>query len=147
MVRLPPPNVGLLLEAAVRLAYARVRLPFARFAAVPPGQVLPPPGAAELARARSVSRAMAAVACRSPARFTCLHRSLALWWMLRARGIACELRIGVRNGSEPLAAHAWVQVTGEPLNEAADVADHYRAFAQAVQPQGFRWPIRPDPLH
>jgi hypothetical protein len=39
---------------------------------------------------------------------TCLPRSLTLWWLLRQRGIASQLRIGVRKDGERVVAHAWV---------------------------------------
>jgi hypothetical protein len=52
---------------------------------------------------------------------TCLPRSLTLWWLLRQRGIASELRIGVRRDGERVLAHAWVvchdMVVGENEHE------------------------------
>jgi hypothetical protein len=59
----------------------------------------------------------------------CLGRSLVLWFLLRRRGIDAELVIGAeapRNGSLP--AHAWVEVSGEPVNDAPDVRARYGSF-------------------
>ena len=45
---------------------------------------------------------------------TCLVRSLALTRLLRSRGIAAELRIGVKT-ADGFHAHAWVEVAGVPI--------------------------------
>jgi hypothetical protein len=63
---------------------------------------------------RSVGWAVTAVARRFRAA-TCLVQALATEAMLRQRGLACELRIGVRlrrGSSMPLEAHAWVECNG-----------------------------------
>lgn len=62
-------------------------------------------------RALSLARALAAVGRRVPS--TCLHRALALVWLLRAHGLGAVLRIGVRTGD--FAAHAWVEHEGVVL--------------------------------
>lgn len=56
---------------------------------------------------------------------TCLERSLALWWMLRRRGIETELRIGARKDRGNLEAHAWLELNGAVLN---DDGGEYRDF-------------------
>jgi hypothetical protein len=48
---------------------------------------------------------------------TCLPRSLTLWWLLRRYGVEAELRMGVRNDSERIAAHAWVVCHGTAIGE------------------------------
>jgi Transglutaminase-like superfamily len=53
---------------------------------------------------------------------TCLPRSLTLWWLLRRRGVASELRIGVRRDGECIVAHAWVVCHGTVVGE----TDHDR---------------------
>jgi hypothetical protein len=45
----------------------------------------------------------------------CLAKALVLQWMLGRRGIASEVRIGVRRGDGPLRAHAWVERRGQVL--------------------------------
>ena len=70
----------------------------------------------------------------------CLIRSLYLWWLLRRRGVRCELRIGVRMVDGALAAHAWVEHAGIPVNDRDDVGDTFGAFDDAVSPSRFLQP-------
>lgn len=53
----------------------------------------------------------------------CLVRSLALFSILRNRGIAAQFVIGVR--SQPFAAHAWVQYGDTVLNDGAEQVSYY----------------------
>lgn len=135
LARWSPRHVVLIAEAAGRLVAARARLPFLAFAKLPAGRALPVASPRELAEARKLARALAAATNRSPIKLTCVHQSLALWWMLRARGIAGELRIGISNDPGPFAAHAWVQCADEALNETPDGVRRYRAFTEAVVPR------------
>ena len=57
---------------------------------------------------------------RSPA---CLQRSVALASMLRRRGIAADLQIGVQ--SLPFKSHAWVEVDGTVINDVPEVREVY----------------------
>lgn len=75
--------------------------------------------------AREAARLVHAAARLSPFPSTCLTRSIVLSRLLRRRGLAAEIRIGVRRGDGPFAAHAWVEVDGEPVNDGADVADRH----------------------
>lgn len=59
---------------------------------------------------------------------SCLVRSIALWWLLRRRGIPVEIRIGVRRRGERFEAHAWVEHFDCVLNDDADVADRFAPF-------------------
>ncbi len=59
--------------------------------------------------ANGIARLVAIAANHGPYRATCLRQSLALWWLLRRRGIPAELRIGVRKDDGDLKAHAWVE--------------------------------------
>jgi hypothetical protein len=59
---------------------------------------------------------------------SCLEESLALWWLLGRRGIASELRIGIKKDSPKFEAHAWVELGGAPLNEPETPHHHYAAF-------------------
>jgi hypothetical protein len=54
---------------------------------------------------------------------TCLAKSLVVRALLQRRGITAELRIGVCMEPSGLAAHAWVEVDGRPVNEAPGIAD------------------------
>jgi hypothetical protein len=51
----------------------------------------------------------------------CLVRSLTLARMLARRGVATDVRVGVRTDDQGFAAHAWVEWEGLPLNDTADV--------------------------
>lgn len=58
---------------------------------------------------------------------SCLPRSLVLWRLVRAQGAV--IRLGVaRPSSQSIAAHAWVELAGQPLNDAPDVAERYAAL-------------------
>jgi transglutaminase-like putative cysteine protease len=50
-----------------------------------------------------------------PRRALCLEQSLALFVLLRRRGIAAEFRLGVQ--PLPFYAHSWIEVEGSPVNE------------------------------
>jgi hypothetical protein len=58
--------------------------------------------------ARRLSRLVEAVASTMPWPTTCLHRALVTGRMMRSRGIASDITIGVRVDSAGFAAHAWV---------------------------------------
>jgi hypothetical protein len=74
----------------------------------------------------------------NPFNSTCLHRSLVLSRLLRTRGIANDLRIGVRRDETGgVAAHAWVEVNGVPLNDRPEVHQRFAAFES-----GFSSPLR-----
>ena len=85
---------------------------------------------------QTVSRiawAVSAVARRLPSRTTCLVEALAAEAMLRRRGFAPTLRIGVREpGSDAtlLEAHAWVECAGSVvIGGRANLAD-YAVFSE-----------------
>ena len=61
-------------------------------------------------------------------RATCLRRSLALWWLLRRRGLPAELRIGVARVEEQVQAHAWVELAGHVINDRSTVANDYAVY-------------------
>ena len=68
---------------------------------------------------------------------TCLTRSLLLRWLLRRYGTASDLRIGVRFEEGVLAAHAWVEKDGIPVNDRPEAVARYAAFDQPVTPKMF----------
>ena len=63
---------------------------------------------------------------------TCLTRSLLLGWLLRRRGVASNLRIGVRLTNGTLDAHAWVECDGIPVNDRPDVGTQFASFGDMV---------------
>jgi hypothetical protein len=60
--------------------------------------------------------------------FTCLERSLTLWWLLERQGIAANVRIGTRKGEGRFEAHAWVECAGVALDDPGEHEHGYAAF-------------------
>lgn len=58
----------------------------------------------------------------------CLEQSLVLWWLLRIRGIAAELRIGARKDMNRFEAHAWIEFHGKILNGWGEEHLHFAPF-------------------
>jgi Transglutaminase-like superfamily len=73
-------------------------------------------------------RAVHSAELHGPATPNCLERSLALWWLLRREGVDGELHIGARRDGARFAAHAWVELGGQVLNDDAEVHQHYARF-------------------
>ena len=109
-------GVGPLHDALVRVTSARV-----------PAQGDAGGGASE--RVGEVARVVAMAARHAPGDHTCLHRSMALWWMLRRRGFDGRLMMGVRKGDAAFEAHAWVNHAGVVLNDDPAVADRYESLS------------------
>jgi hypothetical protein len=59
---------------------------------------------------------------------TCLVRALALRWMLARHGIPSQLRIGANKSLEGLHAHAWVEIQGQAISEAAGTAEKFHVL-------------------
>lgn len=89
------------------------------------------PEASAIPLARTVAR-MEAAAARHLFRTSCLERSLALWWLLRRRGVSAELRVGARKQDRNFEAHAWVEVAGAVLSETDDTHLGFRPFEAPV---------------
>jgi len=53
---------------------------------------------------------------------------MVLWWLLQARGIAADLRIGARKETGRFEAHAWVETGGAVLNDADGEHIHFVPF-------------------
>jgi hypothetical protein len=78
---------------------------------------------------------MAAAAARNVFFGTnCLEQSLVLWWLLRRRGIAAELRIGARKEFQRFEAHAWVEVDSAVLNDTSAEHLHFVPFDGPISP-------------
>ena len=86
-----------------------------------------------------VARMVRAAALHGPYRANCLKQSVTLWWLLRRRGVASDLRIGTRKGAQGLEAHAWVEVCGRALNESPDLYTRYQPFDQPINLAGARY--------
>ncbi|HYJ78184.1 MAG TPA: lasso peptide biosynthesis B2 protein [Longimicrobiaceae bacterium] len=78
-----------------------------------------------------IDRAVAALVTAAaffPGRAICLEQSLALYVLLRRRGIPVELRLGVQ--PFPFNAHAWLELRGVPIEENADFVDYLLPFPE-----------------
>lgn len=84
------------------------------------------------ARAALTARMVRAAVHHGLGRPSCLEESLALWWLLGRRGIASQLRIGIRKENAQLEAHAWVEFEGVALNEPEAKHHHYSAFEAEI---------------
>ena len=71
---------------------------------------------------------VAVAAAFFPGRAVCLEQSLALYVLLRRRGVRADLRLGVQ--VYPFYAHAWVELDGEPVNEDPERVARFRALPQ-----------------
>jgi Transglutaminase-like superfamily len=67
-------------------------------------------------------------------RDSCLSQSLVLWWLLRYRGMAAEVRVGARRHADGLQAHAWVEYRGRVLNDRGDEGSPFVSFDRALVP-------------
>ena len=132
-------------EAAVLLGAARIlvaAVAFRRWRAMlgKPVPAEPRNPALQLERNRDARRLVRAVnraARRLPGESRCLPQAMALSWMLRRRGVACTVVLGVLPGSrrgEVDDLHAWVICGGEIVIGRSD--DDHRpliAFAGAKE--------------
>jgi hypothetical protein len=59
---------------------------------------------------------------------SCLDRSVFLWFVLRLHGIDGDLRIGITANEDTIDGHAWVELDGDVLNDADDIAQHFAVF-------------------
>ncbi|MGA8023805.1 MAG: lasso peptide biosynthesis B2 protein [Candidatus Acidiferrales bacterium] len=90
------------------------------------------PPALEQESALSIARLQAAAARNVLFEPNCLEQSLVLWWLLRRRGIAADLRIGARKDSDRFEAHAWVEFGSQVLNDAGAEHRHFVPFEQPI---------------
>lgn len=77
--------------------------------------------AVELALGRALRRAET----YAPFRGVCLSRSVALWCLLRRRGVQGRLCLGARLDAGRLSAHAWVECDGRIVNDTPDVRERF----------------------
>ncbi len=71
---------------------------------------------ADIESAQRAAHIARAVGARSPWRTSCLRQALALWLLLRRRGLDAQLKIGVIRRQAPFMAHAWVELGGIALD-------------------------------
>ncbi len=129
---LPAGDKALLAEAWGRLLAASWRLRLSPNRSLTAALAGFPPVAPATAPAADLSRRLALAIGRAAAHhlwpMTCLPRALALQRMLARRGIPAALRIGVRKESATIAAHAWIEVSGEAIGEPEAIEARFRAL-------------------
>jgi hypothetical protein len=59
---------------------------------------------------------------------TCLVKSLVLQKMLNKQNIPAQVKIGAQKIESAIYAHAWVEVIGIPIGEAADIAQKFNVL-------------------
>ena len=104
------------LRRAARIAWWMADLAPARPLEMPPERL-----------AERQAQVIAAVAERLPFKPRCLPRALVLAGLLRRRGLEGDLCLGTRIAGD-FDAHAWIEMGGRPVNEAADLDAVYRCL-------------------
>lgn len=102
------------------------------------GSRVKPRNALTLEAMREIGRLVNVAAARTLGPANCLTRSLLLTWLLHRKGVESQLRIGVRLSKGELAAHAWVEFNGVPLNDRPDVGNEFLPFADLVPLEAFQ---------
>lgn len=85
-----------------------------------------PAGVVDATLVAETARRVSTAAAFYPRRARCLEQSLAMYVLLRRRGVAAELRLGAN--ARPFYAHAWVEVDGEPVAEQGDLPLNLTVF-------------------
>ena len=80
-------------------------------------------GRIDLTGAHLVSEAVARAARHVPFRAVCLQQAFAALLMLRRRGLAATVHLGVIRDGQELKAHAWSRCGEMPVTGAAAAAD------------------------
>jgi hypothetical protein len=78
--------------------------------------------------ARRTARLVALASTALPLHFSCLQRSAVLHLLLHQQRIRADLRIGVRRNEGSFEAHAWVEIAGQPINDAPGIANDFLPF-------------------
>ena len=89
---------------------------------------------------KALGEAVNIAARHTPFPVTCLSRSLLMGWLLHRRGVASDLRIGVRLTQGKLDAHAWLECEGVPVNDEADVSTRFASFGDLMPLESFQAP-------
>ena len=71
----------------------------------------------DMQAAERLAQLAATAGRRGPIAVTCLRQALLIEYVLRRRGFAPELKIGVRKQDGAFDAHAWVELQGTALGQ------------------------------
>lgn len=72
----------------------------------------------DLAQSERIAQLAGIAGRHGPIHATCLRQALLVYGLLRRRGLAPELKIGVRRGDAAPDMHAWVELEDTPLGQA-----------------------------
>ncbi|MFC3093318.1 lasso peptide biosynthesis B2 protein [Alteromonas sediminis] len=137
MVYIKGYRLSLLLQVLYQLIKWDITLRFSAYSAWKPALTSPSgtvSSNAHLATAQYVAKHLALVVRKSPYPFNCMRRTLALKTLLNQQGIAPTLHIGVKfDDNKQLAAHAWLSLVGECLNDTADNVAQYSEITDDTQ--------------
>jgi len=129
--RHPASDQWFLFEALGWLCWAKLLLLFVPFRWIASrlgrvkGETPSPISEVERRLALRVSWAVQSVALNLPLGFVCLPQAIAAKWMLRRRGLASTLYLGLRKGEGlKLGAHAWLRVGDKILTGRAESFHH-----------------------
>ena len=62
----------------------------------------------------------------------CLAKSLCAWFFLLLYGVKSELRIGIGRSEGKVTAHAWIEQSGQVLNDRQDIQIFFAAFDASI---------------
>jgi hypothetical protein len=127
-----------IVEAVLALAVARLGVRCLSFERLAPhlGRHMAETGPEAMASAqlaRAIGSSVTAVAPWLPWRCLCLEQAIAAQLMLRRRGIASTLYLGVGRGEQALEAHAWLR-SGELILTGATGRERYAVVASYAAP-------------
>lgn len=71
----------------------------------------------DLRAAESLAKLAEIAGRRGAITITCLRQALMVYWLLRRRGFAPALKIGMRSQDGVVDGHAWVELGGVALNQ------------------------------
>jgi hypothetical protein len=104
-------------EAAIMLAFARLAIRFVPAVRIFAWAARPPKVICRFAEDEVgwISWAVETIGTKQWMRAVCLPQALAAQTMLRRRGIASSLCLGVSREGDTLLAHAWVEIRGKVI--------------------------------
>ena len=127
--------MGLLPLVALSLrmrGFKRTQNSLRRF--IPKESDLIEPTAAEMEKAKVISRMITVAAGHGAYRANCLKRSLVLWWLLARRGIKSEIVFGIpKEALKEFNAHAWVECNGINLSDSERSQQEFTAFQKSIE--------------
>jgi len=116
----------------LRLAGFRRWKAIAEWSSRTPAPISAANGEAKAEAGRNIPRMAAAAARNLPFRTNCLEQSLVLWWLLRRRRVAADMRIGAKKEANRFQAHAWVEFEGCVIGGASEEHLHFVPFEGSV---------------